>query len=461
MKQIRTTAALVLALTGLANGQSVIHYTIGLGGDNHAEAWEMFEDTPFEPPFENVTTYLSGEHITWHVEVAVTGVHQGGPGDGTVPNGLAAMDFSLVLRDGVTGEPVPFGRAPGEGDNPSGPGFFSTTNDGKCDGLRGLICDIIGEPYQNAAFCRSFAPMFGSGGSGRIWDPIANGGPGLTEISYPSAAGHPSNSTTAPGYLEHMKAAYGESPSAFGTPGVSGSGPCALDVVPVAEGQILLPDGCYILEVIPESDNRILNGNFDCVSGLPEDLAAFTSFSNETTADHLAFTVGEVEPCLQPVISGGALRRTHGSAGAFDLPVPWYGTPPIESRSANSGNPQFVVTYYSPQPDPGCAGLTIENGTCTQTSVSGNDLTIDMHFDANACVQITEPFGQTFAVLTHQGNVNGDPDVNIVDLQEVKNHIFEPVNESTFLYDINADGSINVIDLQDTKNNIFAPASCE
>jgi len=64
-------------------------------------------------------------------------------------------------------------------------------------------------------------------------------------------------------------------------------------------------------------------------------------------------------------------------------------------------------------------------------------------------------------VLTHQGNVNGDPDVNVIDMQEVKNHIFEPVNESTFLYDINADGSINVIDLQDTKNNIFASASCE
>jgi len=457
MKQIWTTAALVLALTGLANGQSVIHYSIGLGGNNHAEVHEMFGPPLFEPPFENVTTYQSGEHITWHVEVAVTGVHQGGSSDGTVPNGLAAMDFTLVLRDGVTGEPVPYGRAPGDGDSPSGPGFFSTINDGDSDGPGGIGPD---DALENADFCRSFASMLGSG-DGRIWDDPSNGGPGLRLIGYPSAAGYPYDSTTSPGYLEHMKAAYWQSNSALGVPGVGGSGPCALDVVPVAEGQILLPDGCYILEVIPEQDNRILTGSFDCALGLPEDFAAHTSFSNETTGDYITFTVGDVEPCLQPPTWSAASRRTHGSAGVFDLPVRLYEPPPIEPRSTDSGNPQFVITYTSPPSDPGCDGLTIVNGNCTLTSMSGNDLIIDMQFEPNSCVRITEPFGQTFTVLTHQGNVNGDPDVNVIDMQEVKNHIFEPVNESTFLYDINADGSINVIDLQDTKNNIFASASCE
>ena len=59
------------------------------------------------------------------------------------------------------------------------------------------------------------------------------------------------------------------------------------------------------------------------------------------------------------------------------------------------------------------------------------------------------------------GDVNADKVVNVLDLQEVKNHVFEPVDETNFKYDINLDGQINVIDLQETKNNVFAGCSCE
>jgi hypothetical protein len=65
-------------------------------------------------------------------------------------------------------------------------------------------------------------------------------------------------------------------------------------------------------------------------------------------------------------------------------------------------------------------------------------------------------------ILVRQGNVNGDNAVNVIDLQEVKNHIFQQVDSMNFIYDVNVSGDqLNVLDLQETKNNLFASASCD
>jgi hypothetical protein len=48
-----------------------------------------------------------------------------------------------------------------------------------------------------------------------------------------------------------------------------------------------------------------------------------------------------------------------------------------------------------------------------------------------------------------------------MDLQAVKNNVFQPVDATTCVYDINCDGQINVVDLQETKNNVFHSASCD
>ena len=48
-----------------------------------------------------------------------------------------------------------------------------------------------------------------------------------------------------------------------------------------------------------------------------------------------------------------------------------------------------------------------------------------------------------------------------IDLQEVKNRVFQPLDGSNFIYDVDVSGAINVVDLQETKNNLFTSASCD
>lgn len=173
-----------------------------------------------------------------------------------------------------------------------------------------------------------------------------------------------------------------------------------------------------------------------------------------THVDTLELIGGGAEPVLQSAVS----RRSHDAAGTFDMDIPLDDVL-IDPRQ-NGASPAMVLTYDAAPSDPGCNGITIVNGTCLGTSVAGDDLIIDMTYDKNACVEVTVD-ADTLSVLTHEGNVNADTDVNVIDLQEVKNNVFRTVDTSTFIYDVNCDGDINVIDLQETKNNVFQDASCD
>lgn len=170
------------------------------------------------------------------------------------------------------------------------------------------------------------------------------------------------------------------------------------------------------------------------------------------------------------VLTSAASRRSHDASGTFELDTPLSGDPVTEPRM-NGDVPQMVLTFSgTPAATDGsidCGSeVVVTNGTCNATSVSGSDLIVDMTFDNNACVTIAVNHldgltGDTdVQVLVRQGNVNQDIHINVVDLQEVKNHIFQPVDPSNFIYDVTSDGTINVIDLQETKNNLFTSVSC-
>ena len=153
-----------------------------------------------------------------------------------------------------------------------------------------------------------------------------------------------------------------------------------------------------------------------------------------------------------------ASRRTHGGQGTFDLPIPLDGVL-IEPRD-NSGAPRIVLTFDTPPADPGCAGVTLINGTCHDTSTSGNDLIIEMTFHAHACVELTVG-EETVRVLAHTGDVDGNGAVNILDLQAVKNHILQPVNATNVRCKVRSEGNlINILDMVAVRNNMFIPAVC-
>jgi len=180
-----------------------------------------------------------------------------------------------------------------------------------------------------------------------------------------------------------------------------------------------------------------------------------TNECGEATGGPWTFTTGGC-----PNLVAVASRRTHGQCDDCDLPIPLDGTPLVEPRKHDVGNPRIVFEYDAPPVDPGCAGVTVVNGTCLSTSVSGNSLIVRLAPNANACMEVTDHCGNTVRVLMHQGNVTGDADVNVIDLQDIKNRVFQTFDCDLARYDVNCDCAINVIDLQETKNNVFEPASC-
>jgi hypothetical protein len=229
---------------------------------------------------------------------------------------------------------------------------------------------------------------------------------------------------------------------------------------------VQLIDGDNAGSVIGEAKQTAdMTAGFDW---LPVDLSGTASSGTVTVrwghtggawADATAAHVDSLELVIggEPALQSAGSRRAHSAADTFDLNIPLddFVIDPRQNGSA----PAMVLTYDAAPSDPGCDGVTVVNGTCNGTSVSGNDLIIDMTYDLNACVEVTVG-NDTVKVLTHEGNVNDDASVNVLDLQEVKNNIFQPVDGSTFINDVNCDGSINVLDLQTVKNNIFQSASC-
>src|SRR5205085_4976600 len=77
-------------------------------------------------------------------------------------------------------------------------------------------------------------------------------------------------------------------------------------------------------------------------------------------------------------------RRTHGSAGTFDVPLPLVGSPGVECRSSG-GNFQIVVTFST---GVSYAGATVTLGTASisgsSSSSDNTQITINLTGVANA-----------------------------------------------------------------------------
>ncbi len=57
-----------------------------------------------------------------------------------------------------------------------------------------------------------------------------------------------------------------------------------------------------------------------------------------------------------------------------------------------------------------------------------------------------------------EGDASSDGVVNIVDLSDVKQHLFAAVDASTAPFDVNTDGVINIVDLNEVKQRLFTTA---
>ena len=176
-------------------------------------------------------------------------------------------------------------------------------------------------------------------------------------------------------------------------------------------------------------------------------------------------------PSTAPVLEGISSVRTHGAAGPLSLALP--AAPVASEPRQNGAAPRMVFDFDANiEAVDGSADCGVEvivtNGTCNSVSIAADKLTVNMTYNKNQCVAVAvtglRGAGGGAPVLPATGRartIEGDADdtksINILDLANIKNKLFQPVNATTLRFDIDCTGSINILDLANTKNNLFAP----
>jgi trimeric autotransporter adhesin len=170
-----------------------------------------------------------------------------------------------------------------------------------------------------------------------------------------------------------------------------------------------------------------------------------------------------------PMLTGVVSRKTHGSAGTFDVDLPITGNPGIECRSgAVSGNHQVVFTFAAP--------VTVTDATVTPGPGGTASLSLVPGFDhSQVIVSLTSVSNaQTLTINllgvsdgSNKGNVHGPMSVllgdvnasgvvNTGDTNLCKAQALQPVTNSNFRNDINASGVINTGDVNIIKQNALS-----
>jgi hypothetical protein len=228
-------------------------------------------------------------------------------------------------------------------------------------------------------------------------------------------------------------------------------------------------------------NDRSLGDFFEVAIG-PDGLAniAFTDTSvspnviayTRQTSGPIALTNPRSVTCMHIDPPFGAVsRKTHGSAGTFDVNLPLTGDPGIECRSGGAnGDHAVVITFAGPVTFASamvCSGTGIVAGTSTNSN--GNEITVNLTGVTNAqtiniCLtnvsdgtstgNVTIPMG----VLLADVNANGvltNADVSLVKAQVAAGG---SVGLSNFRDDVNANGVITNADVSVTKAQVAAGA---
>jgi uncharacterized protein (TIGR02597 family) len=164
-----------------------------------------------------------------------------------------------------------------------------------------------------------------------------------------------------------------------------------------------------------------------------------------------------------PVRAAAAVsRKTHGSAGAFDIDLPLAGTPGVECRDSG-GNHTIVFTFPAPVT---VSGAAVTSGTAAVgapvLSEAGSKVTV--HLTGVATIQrITvtllgvsdglnlNDVAVRMGVLP--GDTNGNGEVNASDIGQTKSQSGQAITAANFRQDVNANGTMSSSDVGLIKAN--------
>jgi photosystem II stability/assembly factor-like uncharacterized protein len=179
-------------------------------------------------------------------------------------------------------------------------------------------------------------------------------------------------------------------------------------------------------------------------------------YSNASNAGGAIYRRGPAPGAMQLV--SAVSRKTHGTAGTFDIALPFTGAPGVEPRRNANGDHTIVFTFSNDVVS-GNAAVTDGVGNVSGTpTFSGNTMTVALTGVPSAgrvtvtVSGVTDRFAQTMPStdLTMKalfGDTDGNSTVSASDLGRVKSEASRAVTATNFRADVTADGSVSASDI--------------
>lgn len=185
------------------------------------------------------------------------------------------------------------------------------------------------------------------------------------------------------------------------------------------------------------------------------------TFSNEWSQFALARYLGSSSTFS---LTSAVSRKTHGSAGVFDIPLPLSGEPGVECRSSN-GHHTLVFTFSSNVVS-GTAAVTAGSGSVSGSPIfSGNTMTVNLAGVTDVqkiTVTLSDVTSSTSQVLPDTsvsanmliGDTTGDKTVSNSDVAQTRGQVGVAVTASNFREDVRVNGEIAPADVRLVRSNL-------
>jgi hypothetical protein len=210
-------------------------------------------------------------------------------------------------------------------------------------------------------------------------------------------------------------------------------------------------DAAAGIAIAPDSSGLFVTGEFFYANA--------TVTGNSSDFGTVRYDLGV--PLLTSVVS----RKVHGSAGTFDIDLPFTGARGVECRGSGSTNDYTLVFTFANNlitvggaSASGCGGSVSSSGN----GPNSNQYTVNLTGVSNACyitVTLTDVLDSagnfspavsaSMGVLL--GDVNASGRVDAADVSLVRQQTLQPVTTSNFREDVNTSGRIDAADASITR----------
>ncbi len=206
-----------------------------------------------------------------------------------------------------------------------------------------------------------------------------------------------------------------------------------------------------------------LNGGANAAALQPDGKIIAVGFQATATNKFAEFALARyLDASSTLALTSAVSRKTHGSAGAFDIALPLAGEPGVECRRSNLAH-TLVFTFNSNVAS-GSAAVTAGTGSVSGNPIfAGNTMTVNLAGVTDVqkiTVTLSHVTSTTSQVLPDTavsvnmliGDPNADKTVNNFDVKLTRGQSGMPVTSANFREDITVDGTIGNADVRTVRS---------